>query len=43
MKLATNLATNKELINSWFAEDVKSYNRRIPESLKDFMRIGKIR
>ncbi|WP_375686649.1 hypothetical protein [Bartonella sp. AC331YNZD] len=30
------LATNKEIINSWFAEDVKSYNRRIPESLKDF-------
>ncbi|WP_375706883.1 hypothetical protein [Bartonella sp. AA126HLJHH] len=36
MKLATNLATNKELINSWFAKEVKSYNRRIPEGLKDF-------
>ncbi|WP_375706538.1 hypothetical protein [Bartonella sp. AA33NXGY] len=30
------LATNKEIINSWFAEDVKSYNRHTPESLKDF-------
>ncbi|WP_208433320.1 hypothetical protein, partial [Bartonella taylorii] len=30
------LATNKEIINSWFAKEVKSYNRRIPEGLKDF-------
>ncbi|VEJ44415.1 hypothetical protein [Bartonella vinsonii] len=30
------LATNKEIINSCFAEDVKNYNRRIPEGLKDF-------
>ncbi|WP_375661499.1 hypothetical protein [Bartonella sp. CR127HXZ] len=36
MKLATNLATNKEIINSWFAKGVKSYNWRIPEGLKDF-------
>ncbi|SSZ39383.1 hypothetical protein [Bartonella grahamii] len=30
------LATNKEIINSWFAKEVKSYNRRIPKGLKDF-------
>ncbi|WP_375622484.1 MULTISPECIES: hypothetical protein [unclassified Bartonella] len=30
------LATNKEIINSWFAEGVKSFNWRIPEGSKDF-------
>lgn len=30
------LATNKEIINNWFAKEIKSCNWRLPEGLKDF-------